>query len=150
MSGACSLNCLGSGTCLYAATDVYTSSFLLSSNTTSASATHPFKGTLPECGCVCSSGRSSAGSHYTDPESMSANCFINSDITDVLKVAVLVTGVLSFIYAAKSVITHKMTSTSAKKIKGLALHVRSLCFHLDVFIFMVILLALKNEDASKI
>jgi len=64
---------------------------------------------------------------------MSANCLIKEDAAFVLKDAVQFTSVLCFFYAFKNIVTLKVES---KKTKGLALHVRSLAFDLNVFIFM--------------
>lgn len=89
--------------------------------------------THPLCGCVCDNGFSSSGSYYCDPQNMSANCLIKEDAAFVLKDAVQFTSVLCFFYAFKNIVTLKVES---KKTKGLALHVRSLAFDLNVFIFM--------------
>ncbi|GMH76473.1 hypothetical protein TrST_g1987 [Triparma strigata] len=81
---------------------------------------------------------------------MSVNCQVNTAATDVMKAAVFVTGFGCVYYALRCIVFLKLTSTATKQIKGLSLHVRSLCFHVNVLAFVIILVTLKNEDNSRI
>ncbi|GMH94197.1 hypothetical protein TL16_g12835 [Triparma laevis f. inornata] len=148
MSDACNFDCLGAGACLYALNEACGSALLTSSNLTYAAATANHG--LPACGCVCNDGQSSSGSYYTDPAAMSVNCQVNTAATDVMKAAVFVTGFGCVCYALRCIVFLKLTSTSTKQIKGLPLHVRSLCFHVNVLAFIIIIMTLKNEDDSRI
>ncbi|GMH79383.1 hypothetical protein TrLO_g3588 [Triparma laevis f. longispina] len=148
MSDACNFDCLGAGACLYALNEACGSALLTSSNLTYAAATANHG--LPACGCVCNDGQSSSGSYYTDPAAMSVNCQVNTAATDVMKATVFVTGFGCVCYALRCIVFLKLTSTSTKQIKGLPLHVRSLCFHVNVLAFIIIIMTLKNEDDSRI